>query len=98
MFIFGKKEAAQESEDFQAGRIKVLGTGCAKCNELEKNVKAALEALKLEEPVIHVKHYKQIAAYGVVATPALVIDEKVVVSGRLLKKEDIMNLLRERGF
>lgn len=98
MFIFGKKEAAQEPEAPQDGRIKVLGTGCAKCNELEKNVKAALDTLKINEPVIHVKHYKQIAAYGVIATPALVIDETVVVSGRLLKKEEIVSLLQERGF
>lgn len=98
MFIFGKKEAVEETQEIQNGRIKVLGSGCAKCNELEKNVKSALKALNLTEPVVHVKDFKQIAAYGVVTTPALVIDEKVVSSGRLLKKEEIAEILKQSQF
>lgn len=98
MFIFGKKEAAQAPETVEEGRIKVLGSGCAKCNELEKNVRAALKELGLVEPVAHVKDFRQIAAYGVITTPALVIDEAVVVSGRLLKKDEVIAILKEKQF
>lgn len=98
MFIFGKKDALEVQETVENARIKVLGSGCAKCNELEKNVRAALKELGLNEPVAHVKDFKQIAAYGVITTPALVIDEAVVVSGRLLKKDEVVAILKDKQF
>lgn len=69
--------------------IKVLGGGCAKCHELEANTKAALEELGRSEEVEMVTDFSVIAAYGVMTTPALVIDGKVVSLGKVLKKDEI---------
>lgn len=74
--------------------IKVLGSGCKKCIKLEENVKEALAILGLEATVTKVKEFKDIAAYNVMATPALVVDEKVVAAGKLLKPEKIVELLK----
>lgn len=75
--------------------VKVLGSGCTKCNELEKNVKAALEELGMDSAIEHVTDFTQIAAYGVMSTPALVIDGKVVCYGKVLKKEEAVQLLQK---
>ena len=84
------KEAQQEGAS-----VKVLGTGCAKCNELETNVKAALEELGMDSTIDHVTDFTQIAAYGVMSTPALVVDGKVVVYGKVLKKDEVVKLLQK---
>lgn len=75
--------------------VKVLGSGCAKCNELEKNVKAALEQLGMDTSIEHITDFTQIAAYGVMSTPALVVDGKVVSYGKVLKKEEAVQLLQK---
>ena len=72
--------------------VKVLGTGCAKCNALENAVRAALTELGMDTTIDHVTDFTQIAAYGVMTTPALVVDGKVVSYGKVLKKE--VNLWR----
>ncbi len=77
------------------GSVKVLGSGCAKCNELEANTKAALETLGMDTTILHVKDFSQIAAYGVMSTPALVVDEKVVSFGKVLKTDEIVNILQK---
>lgn len=68
--------------------IKVLGSGCAKCNLLERHVMEALEALAEERPaleatVLHVRDYEEIARYPVMFTPALVVNEEVVSAGHV---------------
>lgn len=73
--------------------VKVLGSGCAKCNQLESAVKEAMKQLGLDPVVEHVSDYAQIAAFGVMSTPALVINGKVVSSGKVLKTEEIVRLL-----
>jgi len=74
-------------------RIKVLGPGCAKCKKLyaeaEKAVAGAGVAAELEK----VEEIDEIVAYGVMMTPALVIDEKVVLSGRVASSGDIAKLI-----
>lgn len=75
--------------------ILVLGSGCAKCNQLEAAVKEALLQLGIEEPIHHVKDFAQIAAYGVMTTPALVVDGKVVSSGKVLKTAEAVELLQK---
>jgi small redox-active disulfide protein 2 len=67
--------------------IKVLGPGCHNCHTLEKNVRAALAGLGIEAPIESVTDYGEIAGYGVLRTPGLVVDEEVVVSGRVPKPE-----------
>ncbi len=77
--------------------VKILGSGCAKCNRLEAEAKAALEQLGIEAEIDHVTDFAQIAAYGVMSTPALVVDEEVIVCGRVLKAEELMKLLQQAG-
>ena len=70
-----------------AAGVKVLGSGCAKCHALEDAAKAALEELNMDTTIDHVTDFAQIAAYGVMTTPALVVDGKVVSYGKVLKKD-----------
>lgn len=75
--------------------VKVLGSGCAKCNQLETNVKMALEQLGMDTAIEHVTDFSQIAAYGVMSTPALVVDGKVVAYGKVLKVDEAVKLLQK---
>ena len=84
----------QEAEEAGAS-VKVLGSGCARCNELEKAVKAALEQLGMDSRVEHVKDFAKIASYGVMGTPALVVDGKVLSSGKVLSVEEVIKLLQK---
>jgi small redox-active disulfide protein 2 len=69
--------------------IKVLGTGCPKCQKTEANVQAALSELGVEAEVVKVSDINMIMEYDVFMTPALVINEKVVASGKLPSVEEI---------
>jgi small redox-active disulfide protein 2 len=73
--------------------IKILGTGCPKCKKLEANARQAVLAAGIEAKIEKVDDLNQIMDYGVMLTPALVIDEKVVSSGKILSPEDIKALL-----
>jgi small redox-active disulfide protein 2 len=75
--------------------VKVLGSGCAKCNALEAATKEALEELGMDTTIDHVTDFTQIAKYGVMSTPALVIDNKVVSMGKVLKKDDVVSFLHK---
>ncbi len=73
--------------------IKVLGTGCAKCKSLEKVTRKAVEELNLEATVEKVEDIQKIMEYAVMRTPALVINEKVVMSGQLPKISELKEVL-----
>jgi small redox-active disulfide protein 2 len=73
--------------------IKVLGTGCAKCHQLEENTKKAVAELGLDASVEKVENIKDIMRYGVMKTPALVVDEKVKIMGRVPSPEEIKEYL-----
>ncbi len=73
--------------------IKVLGPGCAKCVSLEKTVKEVVLALKLDITVEEVKDMKQIMQYPVLMTPGLVINGKVVLSGKVPSKAEVERLI-----
>jgi len=81
--------------------IKVLGPGCAKCQSLEKTVKEVVAALKLDIKVEEIKDMKKIMQYPILMTPGLVINEKVVMSGKVPSKAEvellIMNALDAEG-
>lgn len=77
--------------------IKILGSGCAKCIALEKSTKEALTELNVEENIDHITDFSQIASYGVMSTPALVINGKVVSYGKVLNKDEVINLLEQNG-
>jgi len=73
--------------------IKVLGTGCASCKRLEAQVIEALKQLNLHEEVIKVTEIKDIMSYGVMSTPALVVDGKVLFSGQVPSVAKLKELL-----
>lgn len=78
-----------------SGGVKVLGSGCAKCSALEQAAREALAELGMETAIDHVTDFTQIAAYGVMTTPALVVDGKVVSCGKVLKKEEVKALIQK---
>jgi small redox-active disulfide protein 2 len=73
--------------------VKVLGSGCANCQNLEKATRAALADLGLDATVEKVTDYAAIAGYGVMRTPALVVDDVVVLSGRVPTVRQVRDLL-----
>lgn len=81
----------------QGARIKVLGSGCTKCITLEKNTKDALAEMGKSEVIEHVTDFTEIASYGVMSTPALVLDGKVISFGKVLSKDEIINLFSKVG-
>ncbi len=74
-------------------KIQIAGTGCAKCGNLAQNVQSAVSDLKLDCEIEKVEDMDQIIALGVMTTPALVVDGKVVSSGKVMSKEEIVKLL-----
>ncbi|MDL2217882.1 thioredoxin family protein [Christensenellaceae bacterium OttesenSCG-928-M15] len=113
MALFGKKKEADKScccgdvsaesvKQAQAAQnegatVKILGSGCKKCNELEANTRAALTQLGIDTAVDHVTDFAAIAAYGVMTTPALVLGKKVVSAGKVLKKDEVVALIEKHG-
>lgn len=73
--------------------IKILGTGCPNCKKLEANAKEAINQLGLDASVEKVENIKDIMKYGVMRTPALVVDEQVKSMGKVLSTEEIKKLL-----
>ena len=75
--------------------IKILGTGCAKCNETERRVKEVIRELNLDSTIEHVTEVKKIMEYPILTTPGLVINEKLVFSGRVPTRDEITKLVSE---
>jgi small redox-active disulfide protein 2 len=75
--------------------IKILGSGCKNCTNLKENTEKALKETGIDAEIIKVENMKDIASYGVMQTPALVINEKVVSYGKVLKPGDIAELLEK---
>lgn len=87
-------ETMERAEASKSGAgVKVLGSGCAKCKALENAVREALAELGMDTTIDHVTDFAQIAAYGVMTTPALVVDGKVVSYGKVLRKEEAKAVL-----
>ena len=110
MGLFGKKKEekscccgrsctpeamAQAETAKKSAGVKVLGSGCAKCHALEDATRKALEELGMDSTIDHVTDFAQIAAYGVMTTPALVVDGKVVSYGKVLKKDEAKALIQK---
>ena len=73
--------------------IKVLGGGCSKCETLLENTKKAVQEKGIEAEIEYITDFSVIAGYGIMSTPALMIDEKVVSTGRVLNEKQIGKLL-----
>ena len=74
-------------------KLEVLGTGCAKCNALEAAVKQAADRLGLDYELEHVKEIAKFASYGVMITPALVVDGEVKVTGKVPSGAELTTIL-----
>ena len=87
--------AKEEKAKAEGAGVKVLGSGCTKCNELEAATKEALQQLGMDTTIDHVTDFLEIATYGVMTTPALVIDGKVVSYGKVLKVDEVVKILQK---
>ncbi len=112
LFGFGKKKeekpccsggcncegtANTNTSDTKGADVKILGSGCAKCNQLEANTKEALLKLSMDTSIDHVTDFSQIAAYGVMTTPAVVYKGKVLAYGKVLNSDEIAELIKKAG-
>ncbi len=88
MVLFSKKDKEGRS-------VKILGSGCSKCKQLEKATVEALKELGMDVDVDHISDFAEIASYGVMSTPALVVDGKVVSYGKTLKKSEVIKILQK---
>lgn len=103
LFGLGKKKETtcscggrcESTKEVVKSEVKVLGSGCKKCNELEAVTKEALESLNMDSAIEHVTDFSEIATYGVMSTPALVIDGKVVAMGKVLKVDEVIEILKK---
>lgn len=75
--------------------IKILGPGCKNCTVLAENTKSALEQMGIEADVEKVTDMAAIAGYGIMSTPGLVVNEKVVSFGKVLKPNDIIEIFKK---
>ena len=73
--------------------IKILGSGCANCVNLERVTREAIAALGVEAEIVKVTDYPTIVGYGVMSTPGLVVDEQVILSGRVPTVAQVRELL-----
>lgn len=88
---FSPENIEKAGEKKKEKGIKILGSGCSKCLALEKSAREALAELNVEENIDHITDFSQIASYGVMSTPAL------VVKGKVLNKDEVKELLEENG-
>ena len=75
--------------------IKVLGTGCATCSTLEKRVRKVVEENSIDATIIYEQDLVKIMGYKIMVTPAMVINEKVVVKGRVPSEKEILELINQ---
>lgn len=75
-------------------KVKVLGGGCSKCEKLLSNAKEAIEKTGIEAEVEYITDFSVIGSYGIMSTPALMIDDKIVSMGKVLKSSDIEKFLQ----
>ena len=78
--------------------IKVLGAGCKSCHELYENTKAAVKNIGFDVEVEYVTDMEKVMEYGVMSMPGLVVNEKVISTGKVLKAADVEKLLHKLGY
>lgn len=100
MMFFGRKKDAKKEVVGKETKVKekgiyVLGTGCKKCDDLAENVKRSLETLGIREELVPITDFEEIARMGVMSTPALVIDYKVVSYGKVLTEAECEEIIKK---
>ena len=75
--------------------IKVLGTGCSNCKNLEKATQVAISEMAIKAEIVKEEDIQKIMAYGIMRTPALVIDEKVALYGRVPSVKEIIEIIQK---
>jgi len=78
-------------------KIEILGMGCPKCKKTTQNAQQAIEELGIEAEIVKVEELDKITAYGVMMTPALVIDGELKVAGKIPSKQEIINWIEEKS-
>ena len=76
-------------------KIEILGTGCPKCKKLEDNARKAVDELKIKAEVVKVSDIEEIMAYGIMSTPAIVIDKKIKCFGSVAEINEIKGWLKK---
>jgi small redox-active disulfide protein 2 len=74
-------------------KIKILGTGCAKCHQLEQTAKQVVKELAVNASIEEVKDLKKIMEYPILTTPGLVVNEELVCSGRIPSKSEVTRFI-----
>ncbi len=77
--------------------IKILGTGCARCKQLEETVHRAVDEMGIDVTVEKVTEIADIMAYGLMSTPGLVIDEEIRLAGRVPKLDEVKSIIARAG-
>lgn len=99
--FFNKKNTSEQTvkqkQTTKIKSIKVLGAGCKSCHQQYENAKEAVKAMGLSVEVEYITDMEKVMSYGVMRMPALVVNEKVVSMGKVLKAADVVNLLRKSG-
>ncbi|MBV7271379.1 TM0996/MTH895 family glutaredoxin-like protein [Clostridium sp. PL3] len=75
--------------------IKILGSGCSNCKKLEANAKEAVEKANVDAEIVKVQDIKDIMAYGVMRTPAIVVNEKVKMYGKVSSVDEIVKFIQD---
>jgi small redox-active disulfide protein 2 len=83
------------ANDLKDMNIKILGTGCPKCRTLEKLTREVVEQNGIDATITKVEDIVEIMKYGVMTTPALVVDEKVTIKGRIPSTDEIKRVLTQ---
>lgn len=91
-------ECCSALKDDEICCIKVLGAGCKSCHEQYENAKQAVKDMELSVEVEYITDMQKVMEYGVMSMPALVVNEKVVSMGKVLKSSDVVALLHKLGF
>lgn len=105
LFNFGKKKEETKIPACCCGKtiegiccIKVLGAGCKSCHEQYEYAKKAVADMGLDIEVEYITDMQKVMEYGAMSMPALVVNEKVVAMGKVLKAADVIALLHKEGF
>mgnify|MGYP001206629966 FL=1 len=78
-------------------KIDILGVGCLKCKQLIENAEMAVKESKIQAEIIKVTDIDKITEYGVMMTPALAVDGTVISAGKVLSKEEIKDIINNKG-